>query len=242
MAYNHTQKNDKQRGSAVQLVIIIVLVLGLLGVVGYIAWSTLNKKNTNDTKSNQTASQQTTALGVSPKTYTAAEGSFSVQYPNDWQLTGPDSTSNSAYTYTSLTSPNGAVLHLDVRHGGTGGTCVPSEKDVPFASGNSCTSIEYLSSDAFSNTEKYQNLAITTFKYGATDGATSYTLGVSSLMKPSELNTPQMGLFTTSTSFSNPTDTTGTYFLIYANSKDAHFLTSDDANTIRKIIKSFTVS
>lgn len=220
--------------------------------------STGKQKSTTDTQPAQN-------VYAGWKTYTSSADNFSIKYPPTWAL---DSKNGSAGTvtadYATLTSPSKTVLHMYADTGGKGGWCTPKPSDVPFQKGNGCTTLEYLTSeklpvdnlyyeDEVPNTDpvkfvpKQAPVYLVTTHYADQSGVSSYGISIAETTTPKDtfaLNTPYMG--------SNPPYTWLTvydakgkgypYVYVYTNGGSPSFLTSEDASTIKNIIRSFSLN
>jgi len=194
------------------------------------------------------------------RTYTSSNSEFSVKYPPTWQL----STNPEGQTVPVLTSPSGTKLYVYSDNGGKGGWCTPNPSDVPFQKGNTCSTLEYLASeklpidnlyymDDLPNTDpvkfapKQAPVYLVATHFADQGGVSSYGISVAETTTVKDtfvLNTPYMG--------SNPSytwltayDSTGKshpYIYIYANGDSPSFLTSNDATTIKNIIRSLTLN
>ena len=258
------QSRTKEQGSVMHIIIIVVLVAAILGALGFVFLQNFGKK----TASTSTSQQANTQAGSNlPKKYTSTIGSFAISYPDDWTLKTTTDTSNADFPVdaSSLTSPSGTVLNVKSFNDARGGTCGAKATDVPFAAGNDCASIEYLSAEKLPIDNAYElagnvaygtsqeSIYLTTSKYGYPDGTLTYTIGALAI-NPAvgsdgaiALNKPTMGYSVSEMSINrvdkNFKDTKKAYadVFIYAQGHSESFLTSKDADTMRDIIRSLVL-
>lgn len=253
-------------GFSVIEALLIVVVVCILGFTGWYVWharSVGNSLYTPNTTGSSASSGTNTYAGW--KTYTSSADHFSLKYPSRWILDTNNAPSREVgYDSATLTSPSKTVLNLYADSGGKGGMCTPAPQDVPFKKGNSCTTLEYLTSEKLSvgnlyyedvvpNTSpakfvsKQASVYLVTTHYADQDGVPSYGISIAENTTPEDtfaLNTPYMGTNPPYT-FLTVYDVQGTsfpYVYVYANGNSASFLTSSDAATIKNIIRSFTLN
>ena len=266
------QRPTKQSGFSiveVSLIVFVVATLTVTGLVVYQRHKSTNTKSNAATSPNQTPAQSQNTVAQSAQTdpydgwqtYTSNDGEFSVKYPPTWH----QGTASEGQPVPILISPTNTVLHVYSDNGGKGGgPCVPRPSDVPFQKGNACTTFEYLTAEKLSVDNLYYmdevpnvdpvkyvpKLApvyLVTTHHAVPSGVSSYGISVAETTTPEDtftVNTPYMG--------SNPPYTWLTvynaqgkgypYIYIYANGDSPSFLTSEDAATIKSIIRSFRLN
>lgn len=250
-------------------VLLVIIFLGLAGFIGWFIYYTQQVANENYAAAN-TASQATPAKAAPApektvtlsKTYADTNGNFTVQYPAGWKVkTAKDTNPDFSSVTTTITSPKGTVLHLDSNNGGKGGSCEPGTNDEPFAKGNVCPSIEYLSSEtlpinnvynmmgktvkgSYSSSLKKSKVVLVTSHYLGVDGKESYSVNVqnSDTEFPVELNKPTTGAVMSANSLSvyGSTGKFHPYVYAYSQGTTAAFLDSADATTLKAILRTLT--
>jgi hypothetical protein len=246
------------------LVIVIAIVIAGVGFYVYHARNNSNKSYTSAANASTTTKPAVKPKATVPnKTFTDPIGKFSVDYPSDWKIVTATSTQGDQQTsQATLTSPSGTVLNLNSDWGGRGGDCQPADSDKPFQVGNTCPTLEYLSSVKVpinnvyyskiqptvndSVTYAISNIVLTTSHYEDPGGVSDYLIGLveSNPDYPVTVNKPQMGLFLPMDFFSvyNSTDKMTQYIYAYAKSTSASFLTSNDAATVKTILMSLKIT
>lgn len=164
---------------------------------------------------------------------------------------------------TTITSPRGTVVHMYAADGGGGGgQCEPKPTDTPFTDGNECPSEEYLSSESLpienlyhpftwsdsessgelQYAERQTEIVLTTKRYKWKNEETKYliTVAESRTAYPIKLKQPRMGYLTDVNELliKGKNKDPNVTFWIYAEGKDAEFLTSKDAETVKNIFRS----
>jgi prepilin-type N-terminal cleavage/methylation domain-containing protein len=247
-----------QKGfSAVELLLVVVIVCAL-GAAGLFVASKQAAKTGTSKQAQASASNLTQA-------YTDELGGFTIKYPSDWtkNATKNDTDPDHPLTRTTFTSLGGSVLHVGADFGGPAGHCQPAKGDKPFKPGISCDSFEYLSSERMSVSNAYAkhttiqdgakkttldktDVRLITAHYGSPAGVETYLIGVTDISPGYQLKikNPQMGVFAPFTYFTvyNKTGKFCPYVYIYAIGDSENFLTSDDATTIKDMIRSVTVN
>ena len=199
------------------------------------------------------------------KTFASSADHFSLKYPPTWILNMTNAPFQEVgYDSGTLTSPSKTVLNVYANTGGRGGDCQPRLSDVPFQKGDACPTLEYLSSEKLPISNVYYmaevpnsrpsrfvpepaSLYLVTTQYADQNGSTSYGIGVVETTTQDSaftLNTPHMGYVFPWTELTvyNAQGQFLPYVYLYANSNSPSFLTSDDATTIKTIIRSFTLN
>jgi hypothetical protein len=97
---------------------------------------------------------------------------------------------------TTLTSPRGTILHLNLDWGGRGGACFAKDTDKPFQPGNACPSSENLNSEptqiknvygyiahvtktSYSQSFEKSTIVLLTKHYADETGKQQYVIGLS---------------------------------------------------------------
>lgn len=260
-------KNKSSDGFGALGLLLILVIVGGISFAGWSVYRAQTKPSTTKSENNNQSTNNTpsTASDLS-KTYTDPVGNFSIKYPSDWTLAASSNTSdpNFATSEATLSSPSGTVLKLGSNWGGRGGFCVPEDSEKPFTPGNTCPSVEYLSSEALpianvyyaslttgadgtsGNVFKKSNIVLATKHYMDNAGKSEYVIGITDSNPPDELqlNKPIMGLVI-SDFFFTPYNAAGKfypYIYAYASGADASFLQSKDVSTIKDILRTMVVN
>lgn len=249
---NSTTK--KQRGFSA---LIIILLIALVGVIGFVAW---RMYDAGQQKTNLPTPTVTVSKYDGWQTYTEPLNQFTIKHPDDWTI----KMINNAYSTSraELRSPQGTTLHFASEYMGGlgGGGCMPAPSDKPYQPGNSCDTIQDLSAEKLDaktyigqwdgRTTNYieANVYLITRHYMNSRGDISiYYIGLRAAteeaithaqqpsMEPVYFSTPYIPR-TGPDRNSNPTQ-----LLLYASSNDLNFLTSPDAETIKDILRTFTL-
>ncbi len=265
------QPTPKQSGFSVIEALLIVLVVAALVATGFVVYQRHNNtsaKNSAATTPNQTTVQsQNTVAQSAPTnpydgwtTYTSSDGEFNIKYPPTWHLR----TASEGPPVPILVSPSNTMLYVYADNGGKGGWCSPRPSDVPFQKGNACTTLEYLTSeklpvdnlyymDEVPNSDpvkfvpKLAPVYLVTTHFADQNGVSSYGISMAETTTSKDtfaLNTPYMGSdppYTWLTVF-NAQGKGFPYVYLYANGDSPSFLTSDDAATIKNVIRSFRLN
>lgn len=259
-------KNKASDGFGVVGVLVLVISVGIVGFAGWTVYKAQTKTAT-DTQSSTQSSKDVQQKSVTlSKTYTDSVGNFAVKYPASWSLKSSSDTSepDMATSDATITSPSGTVLRLASNGGGRGGVCGPDPSEKPFIAGNTCPSIEHLSSEVVpisdvyylsktikadgnsSNVYKKSTIVLTTTHYMDEAGKQQYVVGLADSNPPYEieLNSPKMGLVFPDLYFTvyNSSGNFYPYIYAYASGPDAEFLQSEDVATIKEILRTMTVS
>lgn len=252
--------NTNQRGSSAIEALLILVIIGLIGFVGWYVYSAKNETDKNLTANSSPEPIADSKVKLT-KSFTSKYGQFTIKYPATWKLQAGEVTEHGQEA--NLTSPKGTVLRLNSDAGGRGGMCTPNDQDKPFQPRNACPTKEYLSADkvAIDNiytSKEYEksdgsfgfnyvpaDIYLVTSHLTEPDGTAHYSIGLSDSHEnaPFKLKDPQMGLFVT-WEFFQVLDSTGelkSYIYPYATSQSKEFLQSEDANTIRAILKTLVV-
>lgn len=261
-------KNKSSDGFGVVGVLVLAISVGVISFAGWTVYKAQTKTQTatntqTSTQSTKDVQQKTVTLS---KTYTDSVGNFAVKYPASWSLKSSTDTSEPemASSDATITSPSGTVLRLASNWGGRGGMCEPEPSEKPFIAGNTCPSIEYLSSEVVpisnvyyssttikadgnsSNVYKKSTIVLATTHYMKPNGKQQYVVGLTESNPPYEikLNSPKMGLVMSDLYLTvyNSSGTFYPYIYTYASGPDAAFLQSEDVATIKEILRTMTVS
>lgn len=259
----------RQAGSGVIEILFIAFVIIGLAATGWVLYQHHQSANkaaatTEQRKTTSTPHTQSTDPYTGWKTYTSTADHFSIKYPSTWILDATGAPYNQVgYDSATLTSPSKTVLNLYANIGGKGGWCTPAPQDVPFKKGNACATLEYLTSEGLAinnlyykaevpNTDpikfepKQASVYLVTTHYADQSGTPVYGISIAETTTSKEtfqLNSPYMGAYVPYT-WLTVYDASGQflpYIYVYANSNSSSFLTSDDAATIKNIIRSFTL-
>lgn len=246
--------------------LLILVIVGIVGFTGWYVWSANEEAAENyDTKSSSVDTESDKTTSTLSKTYLDSVGKFSINYPANWKLvmTKDASDADNAWSDAKLTSPTGTILSLRSNFGGKGGMCEPEDGDEPFAAGNACSTNEYLSSDTlpiknvfypedakdtngtFMSSYKQSNIVLVTAHYADNDGKSQYTIGVtdSDPRFPVYVNKPTMGMVVPE-HFVTVYDASGKfhpYIYATASGEDKSFLTSNDAVTVKAILRTLKI-
>jgi hypothetical protein len=255
---NQIRKNN-DGFSAIETLLILIII----GLVGFVGWYVYQAKQTADKNTAiSSSSQAAVSKPKLAKTYTNNKGGFSVQYPANWKLKAEPA--DSYAEVATLTSPKGTVLNLRADEGGKGGDCFPSPSDVPFRAGNTCSSVEYLSSEKLNVNNIYYSklhkgsdgspvftyeladVVLTTNRFADSAGKPGYFIGVTESTEdsPVRLNEPVMGLYVSNV-WLTVYDKSGKsypYIYTYANGSTPDFLKSNDVKTIKEILRTLKVN
>jgi hypothetical protein len=237
-------------------VIIAIVVLALLVGGGWYVWQAQQTKHA--------PAAQTSIAKTDPYadwlTYIDSVSKFSVKHPKDWQITTKTSNQGSGSDYpitdTVLISPRGTKLTLRTNYGGKGGMCEPAPNDKPFQAGNVCPSEQYVYAEKLDVGGIYKarnegdkkivdkaNLYLVAKELAWGNDKPAYTLGLIDSVSDIKLNEPVMG-FVLSDLFLTLFDANGHYqynIEVYATSSDKAFLTNDEGEAVKKILRSFTL-
>jgi type II secretory pathway pseudopilin PulG len=254
-------RRQKQSGFTVVEVLLGLILIAIIGFAGYYVWH--SQKKTDDTKNTADKTSQSTLNDSSAQqlseTYTNPVGHFSVNYPSGWTLKQAKTVNDSVSPYAgaTLTDPSGKYhLSMSSNNGGKGGDCQPKGSDTPFASGNECASMEFLSSETLPIHNVYRDVYVSktnafsfvnskivliTYHYANGDGSSEYGIGVtnSDADYPIQINKPAMGFFTDymplNVEDSQKNNYPGSNIYVVSSSKD--FLTSSQASIIKQILR-----
>lgn len=248
------------KGFSALEVALVVIVMGIIGGTGYFVYD--SQKEANQLLDSADASAQVEAEVKSIKLteqYDDPVGNFSLMYPKSWKLDASVDKTDKEYPSSDakITSPKGSVLVLGSDYGGKGGMCEPEEDDVPFAAGNTCASLEYLSVEQLpidnvfyaasaGNKVSYKkaNVALVTSHYAAPDGKAEYQIGVTNNNPeyPIAVNVPEMGLVgISSLSVYDSSGKSKPYIYAKAVGSNEAFLKSDDAKVIMSILRTLKI-
>lgn len=244
-------KGRQTNGFSVVEAVLAVLVAGLLIFIGWWVWQAQQNKN-------QAASNDEPSYALDPyagwQQYTDKVGRFSVKYPADWERTTQEGTQGEggpAITSTIFTSPTGKTLKVDANYGGRGGMCDPAPTDEPFKPGNACASTEVMFAERLDpGRQLYQdsrpvNLFMVGKKYAAANAEPNYLLGlVTSENDSIATHQAEMGAFFPLSHFaiSNQDGSRWINIETTASGEGEDFFTSPDGETIKQILRSFTIN
>ncbi len=247
----------RQQGFAHLSLILLLMVALVIGAVGWYVYDRQSpepERGAVNISELYTPTPMATPTEVAWVTYTDPLARLTFQHPQDWSHKIQESTNNDTEEFPGargiLTSPLGNSMIWNFSpHGGKGGMCEPGPNDRPFADNNNCASIEVLS------VEKAQTIKdpqITNFRMPYQD--TTYITHTHYKDERSETyNICLMPYWTGESENISPTiPKPHTYmgFLLGGCSGGAGFyvgytvkteaeLTSDEAKTAEKIMKSF---
>lgn len=236
--------------------LIIVLLIALIGVIGFIAWRVYDANQ----KANSPAPTATVSKYDGWQTYTEPFDQFTIKHPGDWTIKIIDNTHSTSRA--ELKSSQGTTLHLVSEYMGGlgGGGCTPAPTDKPYRPGNSCDTLQDLSAEKL-ETKTYigqwdghttnnieANVYLITRHYMNSRGDINrYYIGLRAATEETiaHAQQPFMGPVYLSTPYVPRTgpdrDSNPTQLILYAESSDPNFLTSPDAETIKDILRTFTL-
>jgi prepilin-type N-terminal cleavage/methylation domain-containing protein len=247
----------------------VLIVLAVISVIGFAGWYIRQPKyNTNNSASpseqvsnkNKTIEEQNL-----DKLFTDPTGLVSIKYPKSWIIDSQSGQIDSEHSIstTTLTSPQGTVFSLNLDWGGRGGGCEADDTDVPFQPGNLCNSVEYLGieSTEINNVYTYiwhytetptrstfekSNIVLATKHFADKDGNSVYVLGLTASNGNYQLplNKPLMGMLPRDFEFEvwDAEKKFRGYIHSYAYFNSAELLDSEDAMTVKNILRSMTLN
>lgn len=245
-----------QSGIAHLVPLLLIVLVAVLGFAGWRVYDSSHKDTTNSSVGQNKSDNPVSTTGLA--TYHDDLGKFSLKYPANWKSlvddSGLDDPAN-ATSHVTITSPKGTILSIGTNWGGKGGDCDPAIGDKPHAQGNTCPTLEYLSSEPIKeqtymqspNTGKKEPIYIVTTKF--TDHKNqnfkqSFAVGLDvSDQYPFKLNDPKMGFVMEIPDFGLYSSDKGefrSFIYAYASSDDASFLKSTEAQEIKDILATFT--
>jgi len=258
----------------------MVLVVTALASTGYIVYQRhkLIGKNSAATGQSQTTTEpsdtpttqpaQTTAVVAEDlsKTYTDPTGLVGIMYPSDWQVKTQNSAIDKDHPIvtSTITSPSGTVLNLNLDWGGRGGACFANANDKPFQPGNECSSVETLAQEptkisnvydyvghvapngAYSQTFEKSNIVLAVKHYADRDGKAQYIVGLGMANSDTtvELNKPIMGAIYPDYWFDVWDAKAKSHGEIhaYASFPQESLLDTQDGKTVKSMLQSLTVN
>lgn len=257
-----------QKGFGALGVLIILVFIGVIGGGGWLVYHSHKTSKTNGSLKPASTSQNTTASENTAeslsKQYIDPTGLISAKYPATWHLAteSSDLSTEHPYVTTSITSPKGTALNLNLDWGGRGGACFAKDTDQPFQAGNQCSSLETLSSEEtkINNVYSYitdsinpykqsfgvSNVVMVTRHYADPSGKSQFTIGLtySDGAYPVVTDKPVMGFVTSDDWFDiydvNKKDHGEVH--AYASFGDQAGLDTRDAKTVKAILQSVLVN
>lgn len=256
-----------QNGFGIFEGLLLAVLFGLIIFVGWYVWRASNSSDTALPSSTQTP--QNTDKYANWKELSSDIAFATLRYPRNWEVSEKtssqklDNGSEARTRRTTITSPQGTTIHMYAADGGGGGgQCEPDSSDVPFADGNVCPSVEYLSSEVLPIKNLYHSyelpdldargrsqyamrpseIVLTTKRYKHDDEKTLYliTVAESTPESPVRLNTPEMGYLKSRDELwlQGEDKDPNVSFWIYAESEDQDFLGSKDAEKVKDTFRS----
>jgi len=247
--------------------VLIVIGIGILGYTGWFTYSSFTFAQNSYRQIESVNKNDQLIVGAESLTqkYTDGLNLVSAKYPASWKLaTSLDqSEPNYPMVLTTITSPRGTVLYLNLDWGGRGGACMPDSTDKPFQAGNTCASVEtlgiqpsgitnlyahiaHVTSTSYSETFDKSNIVLTTKHYANEAGSQKYVIGLvaSNGSYPAETNKPDMGYVTEDDFFDAYGQDKKWYGELhaYASFNKSAALNSQDALTVKAILKSITIN
>jgi len=152
----------QQKGFSVYIVLLLIVVLGVLGSTGWLAWRHSRKDTAIIPQSVETPAKKTVEpkteepTSVTWETYKNEEAKLTFKYPSTWESKVEGATYYNDGTFGgvsgAITSPQGHPLSWVYQiMGGKGGDCQPAANDIPFATGNKCSSKQIISAEKSRN-------------------------------------------------------------------------------------------
>lgn len=279
------KKYTRQKGS-LHVVMIVAAVIIVIVLLVFVYIFRQNNISSNKTTSKSNSKVQTDKDASIPanndnkvaedysvllndestsKLYSNDLGNFSVRYPSNWTIETSVHNSNTYFVTEAakITTENGNTISLSSGYTpGRGGTCVGKDGEVPFQKGNSCPSLEYISSEFLPiNSIYYYNskektsvgkmafekldIVLLSAHYMNTDGSSKYFIAMdgSPSSYPVEINKLIMGYILPEFFIDVYDKDKKSYptLYVYSESDSADFLSSTDAEAIKAVIRTVKV-
>lgn len=203
-------KSIRNSGGFISLSTIAVsVVLIVISFVGFYVYRS-NKNVDQISENSKNSSQSLVSTKGDKEIYKDSASTLTLRYPKTWSVasSAKDFGDKLKTSTTTISSPDGANVTIDIDYGGKGGFCEPADGDLPHKPGNKCATFEYLSAEKLGVTvadkkynvdiQKNESSAVPVWlvhtRYTGVDGISTYTSCLTSADKIN-LNQPEMGLY-----------------------------------------------